>query len=387
MRSYLAALLAARVAGPHGAAGPDAANWSLPRVARISMPMRMRHVSNLLLLCLLGVVGWSAPARAGDVIPLRIVTFNAELLNAPRVTPGSLQKYRYDYGRRQHIERVAALIETLDPDILNLLEVTSREAVDRIVAVLHEKGLTEYRGYHVDSHDTFTGLDVALVSRYAADVIDGQPIRTFYSDAVDPTYRRSFRFTDRDGQTLNRSTSLARNAMYFVTVGGHKLGFLGLHLKSQPDDAYSNARRMAEADIARQLVRSEIVARGYLPIVLGDLNDYDPDVPDRDDSRSPKTTVLADLKDFDAERPGAELVNAAAKIVRQADRYTNHWDRNENGAHDGDDVYTMIDHILLPTELMPYVTRVFICHSVSADVSDHYPVVVDLALPAIDGED
>ncbi len=90
---------------------------------------------------------------AADTVSLRIVTFNAELLNAPGVTPGNLQKYRFDYARRGHIERVANLIETLNPDVLNLLEITSKEAVDQIVAVLNEKGLTEYRGYHVDSND------------------------------------------------------------------------------------------------------------------------------------------------------------------------------------------------------------------------------------------
>jgi len=41
----------------------------------------------------------------------------------------------------------------------------------------------------------------------------------------------------------------------------------------------------------------------------------------------------------------------------------------------------MIDHILLAEEFMPFVTRAFICHSVSLDTSDHYPVVVDLSLP------
>ncbi len=41
----------------------------------------------------------------------------------------------------------------------------------------------------------------------------------------------------------------------------------------------------------------------------------------------------------------------------------------------------MIDHILLAEVLMPFVTRAFICHSVSLDTSDHYPVVVDLSLP------
>jgi endonuclease/exonuclease/phosphatase family metal-dependent hydrolase len=327
------------------------------------------------------VFGFTIETFAADTAPLRIVTFNAELLNAPGVTPGNLQKYRFDYARRGHIERVANLIETLNPDVLNLLEITSKEAVDQIVDVLHEKGLTEYRGYHVESNDTFSGLDVAVITKIPLDEIDGKPIRTFFSEGNDPTYRRAFRFRGRNGRMIDGNTSLSRNAMYFLTVSGHKLGFLGLHLKAIPDDAYSNAKRGGEAEIVRQLVRAEIVPRGYLPIVLGDINDYDPDIPDRDKSRDPSTTVLKDLKNFDAARPGPELVNVASKIVRQADRYTNHWDWNENGADDPQDVYSMIDHILVAKELSPHVTRAFICHSISADVSDHFAVVVDLQLP------
>jgi endonuclease/exonuclease/phosphatase family metal-dependent hydrolase len=180
---------------------------------------------------------------------------------------------------------------------------------------------------------------------------------------------------------ITRTTSLDRNSLYFITVAGHKLGFLGLHLKSNPQSDYANAKRSAEAKIVRRVLRSEVVPRGYLPIVLGDLNDYDPDVPDADPKRDTSTTVLRDLKDFDPGREGPELVNVAQGIVRQADRYTSHWDWNENGADDGDDVYTMIDHVLLAKELMPYVTHVFICHTVSLDTSDHFPIVVDLRLP------
>lgn len=341
------------------------------------------YVTRLLLIASAMAFAFPVDGTAEEMLPLRIVTFNAELLNAPGVTPGNLQKYRFDYARRGHIERVANLIETLDPDVLNLLEVTSKQAVDLIVEVLHEKGLTDYRGYHIDSNDTFTGLDVAVITKIPLDEVDGKSIRTFFSGGDDPTYRRAIHFRARNGRMINDTTSLSRNSMYFLTVGGCKLGFLGLHLKAVPDDEYSNAKRTGEAEIARALVRSEIVRRGYLPIVLGDLNDYDPDVPDRDEARNPETTVLKDLKDFDPERPGPELVNAASRIARQADRYSNHWDWNENGADDPQDVYTMIDHILLAKELMPYVTRAFICHSVSADVSDHFAVVVDLQLPKL----
>jgi endonuclease/exonuclease/phosphatase family metal-dependent hydrolase len=318
---------------------------------------------------------------AQDRVDLRIVTFNAELLSAPRVSPGQIDKYRFDEGRRRHLEGVAAIIETLRPDVLNLVEVTSREAVDQLVALLHEKGLAEYRGYHVDSHDAFTAGDVAAITRFTPEFFDGAAIRTIYSADDDPTWRQNFTFQRENGSAGSSTTSLDRNSLYYLTIAGHRLAFFGLHLRSNPQDAYANGKRSGETAIVRRAIRSEIVARGYLPIVLGDLNDYDPDVPDRDQNRGTSTTVLRDLKDYDSDRPGAELVNAAERIVRVADRYTSHWDRNENGAHDEYDVYTMIDHILLPRELMPYVTRVFISHSVSVETSDHYPVVVDLRLP------
>jgi endonuclease/exonuclease/phosphatase family metal-dependent hydrolase len=316
-----------------------------------------------------------------DTIPLRIVTFNAEFLAAPGVTPGEIQNYQFEHGRRQHLERVAYLIETLNPDIFNLVEVTSKAAVDQLVDILHEKGLKDYRGYHIDSNDTYTALDVAVITKHPPGNVDGRAIRTYFSAGDDPTWRESFQFRGRNGRMIRDTTSLSRNSVYFIDVAGHKLGFLGLHLKSNPQDDYSNAKRSGEAALARRVLRGEIIQRGYLPIVLGDLNDYDPDVPDRDESRETSTTVLRDLKDFDPQRPGPELVNVAEKIVRQADRYTSHWDLNENRAHDGDDVYTMIDHILVAKELMPHVTRAFICHSVSLDTSDHYAVVVDLRLP------
>jgi len=313
--------------------------------------------------------------------PLRIVTFNAEILAAPRTNASRLSRFRFDTARRAHAERVAHLIETINPDILNLLEVTSVEAVDLLIEILHEKGMKDYQGFHVESKDGFTGLDVSLITRYPPDLVEGVPMRLIYSLAGDPTWRSRFTFVDDEGATREQETSLMRNGLYFITIGKHKLGFLGLHLKSNPEDAYSNGRRTGEATIAQRVVKQEIVGRGYTPIVWGDLNDYDPDVPDADDSRDPATNVLKMLKDFDPDRLGPELVNVAERIQRKADRYTSLWDRNENGVEDPGDVKTMIDHILLDKSLMPYVRRVHISHTNGLDTSDHYPVVVDLVLP------
>lgn len=327
----------------------------------------------------------SVCCHAADTLPVRLVTFNAEILTAPRVRAGQLNKFRFDYARNAHLERVAGVIEVLNPDLLNLVEVTSVEAVDRLVEILHEKGMTGYRGYHIESSDEFSGMDVGVITRLPLDEVDGRMIRTIYSPEEDPTWRQAYSFTGYSGDQIQRTTSLTRNSLYFATLNGWKLGFLGLHLKSNPSDEYSNARRTAEATLVRRVIHGEILGKGYTPLVLGDLNDYDPDVPDRDESRSTATSVIKDIKDYDPETPGDELVNAATKIVRQADRYTSHWDWNENGAADGDDVFTMIDHVLLPKALMPHVTRVFIARCVSLDTSDHFPIVVDLELPPAGG--
>lgn len=329
------------------------------------------------------------PAPAGDC-RLRIVCFNVENLAAPGERT-RLTRFRFEPARRRHIERVAAVLEVLAPDIVVLPEVVSREAVDALADLLRAKGLDGYRGWHVDGSDAFTGFDVAFLSRIEPDEIDGRRIRILLPEKrrkggepaaapADEWLRQPYVVRDAAGGEQREEAVLQRHALAMFTVCGRKLGLLGLHLKSNPSDPDANAQRAAETRIARDIVRREIVARGYLPIVLGDLNDYDPDVPMADASRTTQTTVLRDLKDVDATRPGPELVNAATFMPRIADRYTSHWDFNENGAADREDVFTMIDHILLPRELEPAIVRAFVCHASDLDVSDHFPVVVDLDL-------
>lgn len=320
--------------------------------------------------------------HGAEPTPLRVVSWNVEILIAPDTRPGTLQKYRFDYARNEHLDRTADVIEVLNPDIFTLVEATSKDVVDQLIERLHKKGMTEYTGYHIESHDTFTGMDVALITKYPPDEVDGKMIRTYYSPKDDPTYRHMFQAEGYDGTMRNINGDILRNSGFFITVKGHKLGFLGLHLKSNPSSDYANALRGAQAKIAARIINGDIVSRGYTPIVLGDLNDYDPDIVDRDDSRDTVTDVIRRIKDFDKDHDGDELFNVAEFMPNQEDRYSSHWDWNENGARDPQDVLTMIDHILLPVEFRPYVKRAFIAHCVPLSVSDHFPVVVDLELPA-----
>lgn len=343
-----------------------------------------------------GISAWAEEQTSRPACLLRVACFNAENLAAPgeRTT---LTRFRFEPARRRHLEHIAAVIETLAADVVVMPEVVSRAGVDAVVDLLHAKGLEEYRGYHVDGRDKFSGFDVAILSRIEPDAVNGKSIQIFVpsgnkrstkpagdgdatAEAGDEWLRRAYSHVDRSGTTQHEQAVLQRHAVAYFTVCGRKIGLLGLHLKSNPSDGASNAQRTAETSIAREIVRREIVARGYAPIVLGDINDYDPDVPMADSGRRTRTTVLHDLKDYDDASAGDELVNAAQFIPRVADRYTSHWDFNENGAADSDDVFTMIDHVLVYRDLVPAITRAFICHAIDLDISDHFPVVVDFDL-------
>ena len=320
---------------------------------------------------------------------VRIACFNVESLTVPGEW-SRFARYRFPPGRMRHLEGVAAVVEVVNPDILVVSEVSSSEAVDALAALLREKGLGDFRSYHVDGRDSYTGFDVAFVSRVKPDRIEGRLIHLF---APDPTPRlrdvqngsaplpwtaERYSKPQEEGEQAESIAVLKRHAVCFFSLFGHKLGLIGLHLKSNPSDAQANAQRMAEAVIVRRIVQREIVGRGYSPIILGDLNDYDPDVEMADPTRKTQTAVLQLLKDIDSQRDGNELVNAAASIPRVADRFSSHWDYNENGAADVDDVFTLIDHILLSKELARGLKRAFICHANSLEISDHFPVVVDL---------
>jgi endonuclease/exonuclease/phosphatase family metal-dependent hydrolase len=316
---------------------------------------------------------------ANPAMCVRIMTFNAEWLvytedETDKDSGGP------EYTLNEHYERVAGVIESLEPDVVNLVEVTTREGVDYLVDILHEKGLTDYKGYHIENKDPSTGQDVALVSRMEPEQVGGQRLRIFYSRHAGEKWREPYTWTTAGGVQKHGTTSVTKNVVYFFDVDGHKIGFLGLHLKAIPDNKKANAQREAQARVAAKIIREEIAAKGYVPIVLGDLNDYDSDVPDRDDTSSTLTDVLATIKNYDLTQPGNELVNAAGKISRVFDRYTSHYDKNHDGIPDENEPMTMIDHVLIHKSLMPDVDRVFIDHGHGSQTSDHWPVVVDLTL-------
>ena len=94
----------------------------------------------------LGVPGqcWEAPAapedRRADGSRLRLVHYNVEWLFYPEVaTWGSLERSLY------HTQSIAAIVQQLDPDVLNLAEVRGCDALDVLLSYLPpDNGLLPY---------------------------------------------------------------------------------------------------------------------------------------------------------------------------------------------------------------------------------------------------
>ncbi len=258
---------------------------------------------------------------------------------------------------RAHRDRIGEILRLLDADLIVLAEIESREVLQQLIAT-SLPGLG-YRSYFVQGQDTFTGQDVGLLSRVP----------------VDTTGR-----TDEQVKVAGeqRAQGVSKNLFARLSVGGVPLTLIGLHFYARPLDPTRKARREAQAEVIRRLVVRELTA-GRAVAVLGDFNDYDDRTPDRNGNR-PVTDVLRRIK---AAGPGPEddLHNVIADVP-QADRFTNHFDRNHNRQVEWREL-SAIDHLLLSPGLYRRLREV---HYVQAydplTYTDHFPVVVTLDLDA-----
>jgi endonuclease/exonuclease/phosphatase family metal-dependent hydrolase len=155
---------------------------------------------------------------------------------------------------------------------------------------------------------------------------------------------------------------------------------MGVHLLAHPDDRGRTARREVQARIAADIARREIADKGYRTVVMGDFNDFDPDVEGPEGFPRGDRNVLRLVKDFDPARKGPELFNAAGRIAAPAARFSAYWDKNRNGRREDREPVSLIDHILLDNALSRRLVKVDIPHAAhDGTTSDHWPVIVELA--------
>lgn len=317
---------------------------------------------SLIVLCLHLATPLRAEDRRTDKSHLVIMAFNAEFL-WDGVTPEEGEaSVTFPWKGSQteaedHMAAVADIIKGSNPDIVSLEEVENLNALTTFnIKFLAGRG---YRPYLINGKDTTTGQDVALLTR------------------IDPENEIIER-DDREGQSGHVSKGVSKNYFAKLNLDGRKIALIGFHLLAHPTQSNLRFEREAQAEVIHRLAL-ELLQQAWLPVVLGDFNDFDGSDGSRDHIDSmPITNVLQIAKEMDTSNDADDLINAAS-FLPQADRYTAFYDQNDNGTVDPPNELTSIDHILLHPELANAVEQVDIPHNHDpVQHPDHFPVVVHL---------
>ncbi len=326
---------------------------------------------------MVGLWGCSQPAPAPDSVPvqegetpyftpeappqfsfndgIRIATLNTEFMFDGEGDEGQATfPHKGDPAlARAHRDRIGEIIQWLDADVIMLEEVENEEVLDLLVAEsLADHG---YAVHFVQGGDRFTGQDLGVLSRLPID-------EAGRSDERAPV--------GMTGDTYG----VSKNMYVRLNLGDVPTTMIGVHFLARPDDASRKPRREAQAEVIRRLVAQEQAA-GRAVVVLGDFNDFDDETLDIG-GNEPITDVLKLIKQGG---PGDDndLRNVLADVP-QVERFTSHYDRNDNGVVEEGEL-SAIDHLLLTPELYRAVREVtYVQAHDPATHTDHFPIVVGL---------
>lgn len=272
--------------------------------------------------------GWRvAPDRRPDPTVLRIATFNAEWLfdgvdDSPKHVP-----WQGAAAGEAHLQKVAAVVASLDADILNVVEVEGCFMLHRLVEALPSvKQRRDYAPYLAPGQDSATRQQIGLVTKLSPTV---PPQRTEAREG----YPRAGSGCGWSEPLGSKTTGVSKHywSVFAVPGLGKELLVVGAHLKARPNEPRSCAQREAQAAVLAEVVREQ--SHGRHIVLLGDLNDFDPGVPDSS-RNAPTSNVLRQLSG------DLGLVSAAARL-EQPERWT--WEGPDYPRG-------MLDHILVSEE-------------------------------------
>ena len=222
-----------------------------------------------------------AEDRRQDPSQLVIMTLNAEFLwdgVSPEEGRVDFQWKNSKSEAEAHMQDVAEIIIQSDPDMVNLVEVENQQALQTFNQnFLAGRG---YEPYLIKGKDTFTGQDVALLTR------------------IDPEDNQIHRYNEK-GQSGTVSKSVSKNYFSKFSINGESVALVGLHFLAFPNRSDRRFKREAQADAIRDLGVS-LQDEGFSLVILGDFNDYDgeSDSLDHIDS-TPITNVLQIIRGLD----------------------------------------------------------------------------------------
>jgi endonuclease/exonuclease/phosphatase family metal-dependent hydrolase len=303
-----------------------------------------------------------AEDRRTDTTQVTIMHLNAEFLwdgIAPEEGDASVH---FDWRgspveAAAHMQAVAAIINRNNPDIISLCEVENKDALDKLnTDFLAGKG---YKTYFAQGTDTTTGQDMGFLTR------------------IDPE-GNAIAYDNRKGHSGAKDKSCSKDYVAKLTINGEKIAMIGAHLRAHPDQSSIRLDRQAQADALRQMA-VEVASEGFQPIILGDMNDFDDDACCIDkNGNHPITTVLKILKEMDPSNSGDDLINISS-LLPQPERYTDFWDRNNDGQLDPATEVSELDHFLIAPGLLNNVDSVLFDHTHDPrQHPDHYPIVVHI---------
>ena len=246
----------------------------------------------ILIVLLLGICHVAlAEDRRTNTAELVIMTFNVEFMwdgLQPEEGRVSFPWKGSPDEAAEHMAAIANVIIHSDPDIVNLVEVEGLPALQKLNNdFLQSRG---YKAYLVKGKDSFTGQDVGLLTR------------------VDPEGNQIARHDDK-GTSGAISKGVSKNYYARFQIRTHKIGLIGIHFLSRPTDEGRRHLRQAQSKAIASLAVS-MSQNGYLPIILGDMNDYD-DNPLDHLSHAPITNVLHTLKSMDTPDTSDDLIKSA----------------------------------------------------------------------------
>jgi len=304
---------------------------------------------------------------------LRLVQYNVEWLFLDYCSssncPGDGCTWKTIDDAKIHTSYVSDVIKKLNPDIINFCEVEGCNELDYVLNQLQDNS---YKYYLKKGTDTSTGQNVGFLTR-----ID--PLVNLYRTEVKINYPIP---DSKCGYNGTGSSGVSKHYITEFKFGGMNVALIAAHLIAIPKDVARCAQREAQAQVLQYVVNDYII-KGYEVILLGDMNDYDAEIKDLN-SNNPKSSVLDILKGLSGEKKGYYMLKNIAYKVSQNERYSDWYDSDNNCNTTSQKDYSMIDHILVTSNIDKKIVDVFMYHEYNEYCgkwnSDHYPVVLDLLL-------
>ncbi|KAL0486462.1 exodeoxyribonuclease III [Acrasis kona] len=240
----------------------------------------------------------------------------------------------------------------------------------------------DYYPYLISGTDTYTRQNVGLLSRIPPTnhtILGSASLKRTDLRKNHPLQYSKCQFKSNK----NQSTSVSKNYYTYMEVPLVDTTILplllfGIHLKAKPTHPKSCSQREAQALIIRDHLRSLVAqynsSNPSVPlsvVLLGDFNDFDDSISDFSNNK-PSSSVFDILRDFGV----LDMVNVMGAVPKNK-LYSHWWDRNQNNVVDFGEL-SLLDHIMVSRNLIPFIDQVIIHHDDSGinRISDHWPISV-----------